>query len=505
MSQSNKRRLFINSVTLYARMFIVLVITLFTTRELLSIVGIEDYGIINLISGVVVLFSFLNNALSSTTQRFLNYHIGIDNTAKVSSVFSASLICHLLICLLVILLGETIGLWFINAQLNIPAGKIDAVNILYQFTVLSTILSIIRVPYYGTIIAYERMGIFAILSIIEVLIKLGIIYLLIYTQQKLIVYSFLLFVSTAVVTFLYFFVCHRTFEITRVKHLFSTDRKQIKKQLSFSGWYLLGGSANVGAAQGPSFIFNIFFGVSLNAAIGIANQVKSGVHSFVGSFQTAFNPQLVKLYAADCRKELNELIIFSSKVSFCLICIVCLPIIFYCEEILIWWLKDVPNYSVTFTRLTLVMAIIDTLSSPLWTVIGATGNIKYYQIIVSLIIISSIPIMLVIAHITNNPTIIFSSSLVCYIFAYIYRIISTSNRTTLSLRNYTIRVLIPAIIIHILSIWICYQINVCFHNHMHWFVLSLLDCIIISIVSFLFTTNKSQRNQILFIIKSKIH
>jgi len=490
---------------LYARMFIVLVITLFTTRELLSIVGIDDYGIINLIGGVVILFSFLNNALSSTTQRFLNYHIGINDNDKLSSVFKASLICHLLICLLVLLLGETIGLWFINAKLNIPPDKIEAVNILYQFTIFSTLLSIIRVPYFSTIIAYERMGLFAVISVIEAVLKLGVVYLLIFTQQKIVVYSMLLFISTAVVTFIYYFVCFKTFEITRIEHLFSTDKKQIKEQLSFSGWYLLGGSANVGAAQGTSFIFNIFFGVALNAAIGVANQVKSGVHNFVGSFQTAFNPQLVKLYASNCSKELNELIIFSSKVSFCLLCIVCFPIIFYCDEILIWWLKDIPPYSVPFTRLTLIMAVIDALSSPLWIVIGATGRVKYYQIIVSLIIISSIPIMIVMAHITDNPIVIFSSSLICFIFAYIYRIFCMINRTTLSLRIYSISVLGSAIIISALSFVTCYYINAFFLNNLHWFILTILDCIIIGVISFGIVTNKSQRAHIYSTIKSKIH
>ena len=312
-SQNNKR-IAKNTLMLYVRMLLIMAVSLYTSRVILQALGVEDFGLYNVVGGVVVLFTFINNAMVTSTQRFLNFEIGGNNLDEARKVFSASLNIHIIIAGAFLLLAETVGLWFLNRYIQIPEGREIAANWVYQFSIIVSILNIIRSPYNAAIIAHEHMSFYAYVSIIEVILKLAIVYMVYLFADRLIAYAFLMMMVTLIVLGVYYIFCKRKYEICRYQ--FEYDRKRYMALASFSGWSLFGSLANMGASQGINIILNMFFGVAVNAAMGIANQVNAAVYQFVSSFQTAFNPQIIKSYAADDRNYFISLILNSSRYSF---------------------------------------------------------------------------------------------------------------------------------------------------------------------------------------------
>jgi hypothetical protein len=415
------------------------------------VLGVDDFGIYNVVGGVVVLFSFLTNAMTSSTQRFLNYNLGLRDDCKVAHVFNTAILTHSTILLLVLFLSETIGLWFVTTQLNIPEGKETATMWVYQMSVIMTLIGIMVIPYRASIIAAERMSIFAYVSIIEVVLKLVVVLILPYISfDRLIVYSILLTIVTQISFFIYKIECRRKLPFT--KFHFEWDRNQYKEMMSFSGWYLFGGMAMVGAKQGTSILINIFFNVAVNAAVGVANQVLNAVFGFVSSFQTAFNPQIVKLYAAEDTGQLLSMIYRSSKFSYYLLFVISFPILLFCKEILSIWLVHVPEFAVIFTQLVIITSFTEALSAPLWTVIGATGQVHKYQIWVSIIIFLNVPLVYAAFKLGMVPTVAFVINLIVGVLAYIYRLLYVKKIVPYSIREYFKKVIIPCGIVTILSI-----------------------------------------------------
>ena len=366
-------------------------VSLYTSRVVLEALGVVDYGIYNLVGGIVVMFTFINNAMVTSTQRFLNYEIGRNDFDATRKVFSISLNIHILIALLILVLAETIGLWFLNTKIQYPESRDFAVHVIYQFSILTTCVKIVRAPYNAAIIAYEKMSFYAYLSIFEAILQLVIVYLIkIMPYDSLIMYAILLFLVSIIINICYYAYCRVNFETC--KFINTKDSSLYKQLLSFSGWSLFGGIANISASQGLNIIINLFLDVVVNAALGIANQVGSALSSFIVSFQTAFKPQLVKSYAAGDIDYFTKLILSSSKYSYLLSFVLALPIYICCPELLSIWLTTVPEYSVDFCRLMLVFTLLDALQGPLWYSVLATGKIKTYQIIMSLMILSNLPI-----------------------------------------------------------------------------------------------------------------
>lgn len=431
-------------------MLVSLVISLYTSREILAILGADDFGIYNVVGGVVVLFSFLTNAMTNSTQRFLNYNLGLNDGKKIANVFNTSMLAHFTILGVVLILAETIGLWFVMTQLNIPAERYTASIWVYQASVVATLLNIIVIPYRASIIATERMDIFAYISILDVVLKLIIVLVLPYfSVDSLILYSFFLSGISFLTLILYRAVCIRKISFTHFH--FVWDKKQYIEQMSFSGWYLFGGVATVGAKQGTNILINIFFNVAVNAAVGIASQVRNAIFGFVTSFQTAFNPQIVKLYAAGEYDSLLSLIYSSSKFSYYLLFVISLPVVIFCEDILSLWLVEVPDYAVVFTQLVVITSFTEALSAPLWTAIGATGKVQRYQIWVSLIILLDIPLVYVVFKLGLSPVWAFIINLVISIVAYIYRLIYIRKYVNYELKIYIKSVLLPCTSVTILS------------------------------------------------------
>ena len=397
-TSDNNKRIAKNTLFLYLRMFVMMLTALFTSRIVLDVLGAADYGLNNVIGGVVVLFSFLNNALISATQRYLNFHLGRKDYKQTNVVFCMSMNTYFLLSILVIILGETVGIWFVNTQLNIPPERMYAAQWVYQFTLLQFVISLLRVPYNASIIAYERMNFYAYVSLVEVIAKLLVVYLLyVTTFDKLIFYSFLYTIVPLIVTFIYKMYCNKCFDTTKYRAIW--DKVAFKEMFSFSGWSLFGSLANLAAQQGLNILINIFYGVTVNAAAGIANQVSNNVYGFISNFQTAFQPQIVKTYAAKEFERFHKLIFQTSKFSYFMVIILVMPILFTIDGILQIWLKEVPEYTAIFCRLILIYLSCEAISAPLWMSVQATGKIRSYQILMACLIFLNFPIAYIVLKI----------------------------------------------------------------------------------------------------------
>jgi len=399
---SNSTRIAKNTIFLYIRMFILMLVSLYTSRVILEALGVEDYGIYNVVGGIVVLFTFINNAMVTSTQRFLNYEIGLNNFENTQKVFSISVNIHILISILILILSETVGLWLLNSTIQYPDNREWAVQMIYQLSVLTTCVKIIRAPYNAAIIAYEKMQFYAYLSVFEALLQLSIVFMLkIIPYDRLVIYGILLLIVSIIINIAYYWYCRSNFNTCR--YVLTKDKLLYKQLLGFSGWSLFGGVANVGTGQGLNIILNVFLGVTVNAAMGISNQVSSALSTLIVNFQTAFKPQLVKSYATGDRKYFTSLIIASSKYSYLLSFIIALPIYICCPEILSIWLTEVPDYSVSFCRMMLIFTLLDALQGPLWYSILATGKIRTYQILMSFLILFNLPLSYICLKVGFNP------------------------------------------------------------------------------------------------------
>lgn len=493
-----------NTFMVYTRMILVMGINLYTSRVILDVLGIDDYGIYNVVSGLVIFFSFLNNVLSTATQRFLSYDLGCNNIKHFQKTFSVSMSTHIAISIIVILLCETIGLWFLNYKMEIPESRLDAANWVFQICIINCCSKFIRVPYNACIISYERMSFFAYIGILEVILGLVSVYFLYFinNQDKLILYTILVCISSFIILWICKTYCTEKLKIKKYTPIW--DKELFKSIFSFSGWSLLGGIANLGAQQGVALIINLFFGVAVNAAIGIANQVGNGVYSLVTSFQTAFTPQLVKLYAKNDNENFINLIIRTSKFSFYLIFILALPIMLNMKQILNLWLVNVPQYTEEFCLLVIVFFCIDALSSPLWNSIQATGKIKYYQITVSIIISLTLPCAYILLKLGYSPITVLTLRVVINVLVHFARIFLLKKMIKLPVKIYLFQTfLIPCIVV-ILSVPIPLYFSSNFSGF-NGFIISSLSAITTIIIAIYFVgITKSEKQYLNRLLISKL-
>lgn len=379
----NNKLLVKNTIALYCRTAIVMVVSLVVTRYLLKVLGEDDYGLYNVVASVVVLFTFLNASMNQAIQRFITYELGRENQDGLQIVFSMSFITQLMMIIVLVLMSEAIGVWFINYQLKIDPERLLSANWAFQLSILTFCINFLRVPYESTVIAYERMSFFAYASIVDSIIKLTLVFLLyISPLDKLIAYSALLAAEAALMYVVYRIYCRKKFEICRFRFLW--NKNIFISLITFSGWSVCGSATNIATQKGFFLLLNYYVSLVANAAMGIATQVSTAVNSFVTGFQTSFRPQIVKAYAQDDKEYLVSLITKTSKFSFVLVFIPAIFIIINAPLILQIWLTDVPDYTVSFCRLILVCCVIDGLTGPYNCAIIATGEIRNYQIAISL-------------------------------------------------------------------------------------------------------------------------
>ncbi|MGL5682626.1 MAG: MATE family efflux transporter [Marinifilaceae bacterium] len=444
---SNNKRIARNTLMLYFRMLLTMAVTLYTSRVVLNALGVEDYGIYNVVGGVVTMLSFLNAAMSSGTQRYLSFAMGKGDLLQLRKVFSASLSIHIIIAVIILILAETVGLWFLNTQLTIPYEKMTAANWVYQFSILTFMVSVTQVPYNAAIIANERMSAYAYVSIIEVLLKLLIVYLLVALPfNKLELYSVLMFTVSFIIAMTYRIYCLRHFAETHYR--FAYDKSLWKELASYAGWNLWGNLAAVGFTQGINILLNIFFGPTVNAARAIAYQVSGAIMQFVGNFQLAVNPQITKNYANGNQDEMTKLIYRSSKFSFLLLFVLAMPILFNTEYILTLWLKNVPQYTVIFCQLVIINALIESFSGPLMIAAQATGKIKVYQSTIGGLLLLNVPISYIVLRLNYPPQATLYVMIIISLLAFVGRLIILKHLIKLNIGEFCKQVIMrPSILL----------------------------------------------------------
>ncbi len=390
-TSANNKRIAKNTLLLYVRMLFMMAISLFTSRVILGTLGVEDYGIQNVVGGIVAMFGFLNGSMSSATQRYITFALGKGDKDRLQTVFCTALQIHALIAVIIVLLGETVGLWFLYNKMQLPADRMNAAFWVLQCSIVSTVVMIVSVPYNACIIAHEKMSAFAYISVLEAVLKLVIVYLLlVFPFDKLIVLAVLTLIVQLFIRFCYSIYCHRHFEETKYRHVW--DKTLFKEMNGFAVWSLWGNLSVVLYTQGLNMILNVFFGPVVNAARAIAVQVQGAVQQFVGNFQMALNPQITKNYASGNLEQMHSLMFRSARFSFLLLFFLSLPVLLETEFILTLWLKTVPENAVVFTQIMICISLIYTTANPCVIANQATGKVKVYQMVVGGILLTILPI-----------------------------------------------------------------------------------------------------------------
>lgn len=498
----NNKRIAKNTLLLYLRHIVVMLVSLYTSRVTLDVLGVTDYGVYNVVGGIVVLFSFLYQALSIATQRYLSFYMGKNDYRQVRKVFCLSINIYAILSIIIIAVAESVGLWFFSTKLNIPEDRVKIAFWVYQISIISCVVNVFRIPYNSSIIAYEKMSFFAYLSVFEVVFKLILVYLLyVFAFDKLLVYALLLFVLQLIILFIYKIYCNSKFEST--KYMFIWDRDLFKQLLSFSGWTMFGSGSNIAANQGLAFLLNIFAGVVANAALGISNQIDAAVNSFVSSFQTAFKPQLVKSYAEENFDYFFSLIFKTSRFSYYLILVMAIPIIVFCNDILSAWLVVVPEYAVSFARLMLVFFMIDALSGPLWYSVQATGDIRNYQILMSVCILSNLPLSYLVLKFGFSPVYCILIRVLINFVIHFIRIFYLRGLMRFPSIKYIMDVMCPVFFITLLSIvapLLLYKENL---SLVQLLLRLFLSVVYIFFVIWIFGLKKSERIFLLDMVRKK--
>lgn len=496
-SQVNNQRIAKNTLLLYFRMLFMMAVQLYTSRVVLNTLGVEDYGIYNVVGGVVAMFGFLNAAMTTSTQRYITYELGKGNYERLKQVFSTSVNIHIIISIAVVFLVETIGIWFLNNKMVIPDDRMTAAMWVLQLSVLTTVIAIMSYPYNADIVAHEKMSAFAYISILEVTLKLVIVYLLtIWDVDKLILYSILYAAIQLSICFCYKAYCLGHFQET--KYHFFLDKPLFKEMLSFAGWNLWGNLAGILFTQGLNMLLNVFFGPVVNAARAVAIQVQNAVQQFSTNFQMALNPQITKTYATGQISEMHKLIYRSSKFTFFMLFCLCLPVLIEAPFILEVWLKTVPDYTVIFLRIMIVTMIIDSTANPLMVSAAATGNVKVYQSVIGGILLAILPISYIVLKLGGAPWSVFLVHLIVCCVAYITRLFIIRPLIQLRVRSFVYEVVLRCMLVTAVAV----AIPMTAHLFIAHSILSSLLVIALSVTcaalsSFYFGLDKHERVVIL--------
>ena len=451
MSSINQKRIAKNTALLYVRMLFIMVVSLYTSRVILQTLGDIDFGLYNVIGGIVVAFSFLNGVMSSACSRYFAIEIGRGDDEALRKVFNLNVTIFILLGGIILLLAETVGLWFLNHKMVIPPDRMGAAQWVYQCSIIAFIINMFATPYRSVITARENMKVYAYCSVVEVVLKLAIVYLLVVSPfDKLILYSVLMVSITVGTSLFYSLYCRHCY--AECRYSFYWDRPLFKEIVGYTGWQVIGVASDIGRNQGVNIILNMFFGSIANAARGIAYQVFMNINQFVQNFVIAFSPQITKSYAVGDREGMMKLVYQSSKFSYYLLYILILPVCMETSKILEIWLGDVPNDTVVFCQLTLIAALIDSLLYPLLTAIRATGKVKWYQILVGGTLLLTVPICYSMFKWGNLPaTAAFYVVIATSVVAQILRVLIMSHLHGMSIKDYARAVLQPILLVTVIS------------------------------------------------------
>lgn len=444
----NTKRIAKNTLMLYCRMLFSMLVSLYTSRVILNALGVEDFGIQNVVGGVVGMFSLLSGSLSAAISRFLTFELGRGDKERLAKVFSTSLVVQVILAIAIVVLLETIGVWFLNHKMVIPEERMFAANWLFQLSVIGFVIGLISVPYNASIISHEHMSTFAYIGMADVVVKLLIVILIANLPagaDRLIVYSTLLSIVGLLFQGFYWRYCRKHFEECRFR--LQLEKPLLKEMMGFAGWNFIGASSAVLRDQGGNVVLNLFWGPTLNAARGIAQQVSNAVGGFVGNFMTALNPQITKSYASGDKEYLMKLIFRAARFSFYLLFILSLPVFFNADYLINLWLGQVPDHVVLYVRLILIFSLCETVSNPLITVMLATGNIRNYQIIVGGLQMMNLPISYILLRMGFFPEVIVVVAIALSIACLIARLVMLRGMIGLPVRSYVREVLFNLLVV----------------------------------------------------------
>lgn len=458
-NQSNNKRIAKNTLLLYGRMLVMMVISLYTSRVILNALGVEDYGIYNVVGGVVALFSVLSKSLSAAISRFITFELGKGNPERLRKVFCTSVNVQLLLILIITILLETVGLWFLNYKMVIPEERMAAANWVFQFSVITFAINLWSVPYDASIIAHERMSAFAYISIFDAVARLLISFMVSFNPfDRLIYYGILILIVVVIQRLLYGMYCNRHFE--ECKYTFIYDKTLTKEMFGFAGWNFIGASSAVLRDQGGNMIINLFFGPTVNAARGIAVSVNAAVTGFVSNFMTAINPQITKSYAIGDYDYMFKLVFQGARLSYYILLILALPIIFTTQYLLELWLGVVPDYAANFAKLVLLFTMSESLATPLVTVMLATGKIRNYQLVVGGCQLLNLPISYILLRIGYPPESIFIVAIAISVLCEMTRLVMLRKMVQLSVRAFLKNVYINVIAVTSIAAIIPFAVTV---------------------------------------------
>lgn len=502
---ANNKRIAKNTLFLYFRTIVIMLITLYTSRIILNVLGVQDYGIYNVVGGVVAMFGVISGALSSSISRFITFELGKGNIEKLNRIFSSSVNIQFVISICVFIIGEIVGLWFLNYKMNIPPDRLEAANWVLQCSLLAFCINLISVPYNACIIAHEKMKAFAYVSILEALLKLGVCFLITISPiDKLVLYSILLVGVSICIRSTYAIYCHQHFEESH--YHFFYDKDILKEMSGFAGWNFFTNSAYIFNTQGVNILVNLFFGVSVNAARGIATQVDHAVMQLVNSFTTALNPQITKNYAAGNIYEMFTLVCRGSKFSFFLLFVFSLPVLIETEYILTIWLKLVPPHAVNFVRLAIIASMIHILGKTGYTAMMATGQIRRYVIWITTVGCLVFPLTWIVFELGAPSESAYIVFIVVYTAVEMIRLWLMKEQLHFPVSMFMKEVIAKITIVVMLSVIFPFIFIQWLDSSMFRTILSVIICLISSIISiYLFGLTAGERLQIVNLVKKKVH
>ena len=492
-SANNNVKIAKNTIFLYFRMILLMAVSLYTSRVVLSTLGIEDYGVYNVVGGFIGMLAFLNGAMCSSTQRFITVELGRGNEESLKRVFSTCVITHGMIAALVFILAETVGLWFMLEKMVIPEERMIAAMIVYQSSIIISVLQIMSYPYNADIVAHEKMSAFAYISIYEAFANLSVVFLIrIVKIDHLALYAIALLLVKISVIMVYRIYCKHYFIESSVKKIF--DKELIKQIFAFTGWNLWGGMAGTLMGQGINVLLNLFFGPAVNAARGMAVQVQSAVHMFASNLQMAMNPQIMKTCASGEINAMHMLVFRSAKFTFILLLCIMLPLVTEIDTVLNIWLEEVPEFTNIFVCLMFVICMLDSVSNPFMTASAATGKVRVYQSVVGAILIAIVPIAYVVLKLGGNPCSVFFVHIAVSMIAFTARLLVVRRLVSLSVRKYIKNVILPCALVLLPSVVFVTVLKLFMPDGiLYVFINIVLTVFVTSILSFLFGLSKHER------------
>ena len=495
LSENNKR-IARNTMILYVRMFVMMFISFFTTRIVLNALGVDDYGINNVVGGLVAMFSLLSGSLTSASSRFITFALGKGDLGEQKKVFATTINIHLILAVVVLLALELVGVWFLNHKMNIAPDRLYAANWVLQSSVVVFVLGILSVPYNSAIIAHERMSAFAWVTLIDAFFKLIVAYVIYYySGDRLILYALLLIVPSIFDLGAYYWYCRRNFE--ECHYSFMWDKATFREMLGFSVWNFIGSTAAVLKDQGVNILINLFFSTVVNAARGVAMQINSIVNQFTSNFTMAINPQITKYYASGDLPRMHRLVFYGTRMSYYLFMFIAIPVFFEIDAVLLVWLGQVPEHTVLFVRLILILTLTEILSRMLITAQAATGRVRNYQLVVGGLLLLNFPLSYVALKLGYSPESTVVVGIIVSLICLVARLWFLRTSVALRVRDFVSQVVVNVVVVTLLSSVVpavCYYFIE--HHIIRFFAVCVSSVVMSAVVIYFVGCNSWERDML---------